>query len=242
MKWRSITPPAIALLKACVLYRANILVSGGTGSGKTTLLNVLSGFIPAHERLVTIEDSAELKLQQEHVVSLETKPANAEGQGRYTTRDLVKNALRMRPDRIIVGECRGDEAVDMLQAMNTGHSGSMTTIHANTCPDAVARLETMVLMGTEIPLAAVRRQISSAIHLIVQQERLPSGHRLISQVAEVTGLHPVNGEVETRDIMRLVDGPSGRQLKPTGYMPRFLGEMVERGFLRLESWFEQVKG
>jgi pilus assembly protein CpaF len=242
LRWRSITPPAIALLKACVLYRANILVSGGTGSGKTTLLNVLSGFIPGHERLVTIEDSAELKLQQEHVVSLETKPANAEGQGRYTTRDLVKNALRMRPDRIIVGECRGDEAVDMLQAMNTGHAGSMTTIHANSCPDALSRLETMVLMGTEIPLAAVRRQIASAIHLIVQQERLPNGHRLISQISEVTGLHPLNGEVETRDIMRLTPLPTGeRVLKPTGYMPRFLGEMVERGFLRLESWFEGVR-
>jgi pilus assembly protein CpaF len=242
MRWRSITPPAVAILKACVLYRANVLVSGGTGSGKTTLLNVLSGFIPSHERLVTIEDSAELKLQQEHVVSLETKPANAEGQGRYTTRDLVRNALRMRPDRIIVGECRGEEAIDMLQAMNTGHSGSMTTIHANSCPDAIARLETMVLMGAEIPLPAVRRQISSAIHLIIQQERLPSGQRLVSQIAEVIGLHPTTGEVETRDIMRLTDMPDGqRLLKPTGYMPRFLGEMVEKGHLRLDQWFEQVR-
>jgi len=244
LRWRSITPPAIALLRACVLYRANILVSGGTGAGKTTLLNTLSGFILPHERLVTIEDSAELKLQQEHVVSLETKPANAEGQGSYATRDLVKNALRMRPDRIIVGECRGDEAVDMLQAMNTGHAGSMTTIHANTTQDAIARLETMVLMGADIPLPAVRRQIASAIHLIVQQERLPSGHRLISQISEVIGLHPTTGEVETRDIMRLVDVPGKngeRELKPTGYMPRFLGEMVEKGLLKLESWFEQVK-
>jgi pilus assembly protein CpaF len=236
----------VAILKACVQYRANILVSGGTGSGKTTLLNVLSGFIPPQERLVTIEDSAELRLQQEHVVSLETKPANAEGQGRYTTRDLVRNALRMRPDRIIVGECRGDEAIDMLQAMNTGHSGSMTTIHANTCADAVARIETMVLMGADIPLPAVRRQIASAIHLIVQQERLPNGQRLISQISEVIGLHPATGEVETRDIMRLAEAapsaaPGDRVLKPTGYMPRFLGEMVEKGFLRLESWFEQVK-
>jgi pilus assembly protein CpaF len=242
MRWRSITPPAVALLKACVQYRANMLVSGGTGSGKTTLLNVLSGFIPPHERLVTIEDSAELKLQQDHVVSLETKPANAEGQGQYTTRDLVKNALRMRPDRIIVGECRGDEAVDMLQAMNTGHAGSMTTIHANTTQDAVARLETMVLMGAEIPLPAVRRQIASAIQVIVQQERLPSGHRLVSQNSEVIGLHPTTGEVETRDIMRLVELANGqRTLKATGYMPRFLGEMVEKGHLRLETWFEQVK-
>jgi len=242
MRWKSITQPAVALLKACVQFRANILVSGGTGSGKTTLLNVLSGFIPNVERLVTIEDSAELRLQQEHIVSLETKPANAEGTGRYTTRDLVRNALRMRPDRIIVGECRGDEAVDMLQAMNTGHSGSMTTIHANSTADSIARLETMVLMGAEIPLPAVRRQISSAIHLIVQQERLPNGHRLVSQISEVIGLHPNTGEVETRDIMRLVDLPNGqRALKATGYMPRFLGEMVEKGHLRLESWFEQVK-
>ncbi|HVT80954.1 MAG TPA: ATPase, T2SS/T4P/T4SS family [Phycisphaerae bacterium] len=242
MRWRSLTPSAVALLRACVLYRASILVSGGTGAGKTTLLNVLSGFIPAHERLVTIEDSAELKLQQEHVVSLETKPANAEGQGRYTTRDLVRNALRMRPDRIIVGECRGDEAVDMLQAMNTGHAGSMTTIHANTTSDAVARLETMVLMGAEIPLAAVRRQIASAIHLVVQQERLPNGHRTVSQISEVIGLHPTTGEVETRDIMRLAELPNGqRALKATGYMPRFLGEMVEKGYLKLESWFEQVR-
>ncbi len=243
MRWRSLTPAAVALLRACVLFRVSILVSGGTGSGKTTLLNVLSGFIPGTERLVSIEDSAELKLQQDHVVSLETKPANAEGTGAYTTRDLVRNALRMRPDRIIVGECRGDEAIDMLQAMNTGHAGSMTTIHANTTADAIARLETMVLMGAEIPLAAVRRQIASAIQVIVQQERLPSGHRLVSQISEVLGLHPTTGEVETRDIMHLVDLPNGqRVLKPTGYMPRFLGEMVEKGHLKLESWFEQVRG
>jgi pilus assembly protein CpaF len=242
LRWRSLTPAAVALLRACVLFRISILVSGGTGSGKTTLLNVLSGFIPGNERLVSIEDSAELKLQQDHVVSLETKPANAEGQGQYTTRDLVRNALRMRPDRIIVGECRGDEAVDMLQAMNTGHAGSMTTIHANSTADAIARLETMVLMGAEIPLAAVRRQIASAIQVIVQQERLPNGHRLVSQISEVIGLHPTSGEVETRDIMRLVELPNGqRALKPTGYMPRFLGAMVEKGHLKLESWFDQVK-
>jgi Flp pilus assembly CpaF family ATPase len=242
IRWRSLTPAAVALLKACVMFRISILVSGGTGSGKTTLLNVLSGFIPGSERLVSIEDSAELKLQQDHVVSLETKPANAEGHGAYTTRDLVRNALRMRPDRIIVGECRGDEAVDMLQAMNTGHAGSMTTIHANSTADAIARLETMVLMGAEIPLAAVRRQIASAIQVIVQQERLPSGHRVVSQVSEVIGLHPTTGEVETRDIMRLVEMPDGqRVLKPTGYMPRFLGEMVEKGHLKLDSWFETVR-
>ncbi|HVS73500.1 MAG TPA: ATPase, T2SS/T4P/T4SS family [Phycisphaerae bacterium] len=242
VRWGSVTPAAVALMTACVKNRANILVSGGTGSGKTTLLNVLSGFVPAHERLVTIEDSAELRLQQEHVVSLETKPANAEGQGKYTTRDLVRNALRMRPDRIIVGECRGDEAIDMLQAMNTGHAGSMTTLHANSTSDALSRLETMVLMGADIPLAAVRRQIASALHLIVQQERLPNGRRVVSQVSEVIGLHPVSGEVETRDIMRLVEmGGGNAVLKPTGYLPRFLGEMVERGFLRLDSWFGLAK-
>ncbi len=238
MKWGSVTPAAVALMTACVRNRANILVSGGTGSGKTTLLNVLSGFVPANERLVTIEDSAELRLQQEHVVSLETKPANAEGTGKYTTRDLVRNALRMRPDRIIVGECRGEEAIDMLQAMNTGHSGSMTTLHANSTSDALSRLETMVLMGADIPLAAVRRQIASALHLIVQQERLPNGRRVVSQLSEVLGIHPTSGEVETRDILKMV-GPT---LKPTGYLPRFLGEMVEKGYLKLESWFGQVKG
>ncbi len=242
LRWKSITMPAVVLLKACILYRANILVSGGTGSGKTTLLNVLSGFIPSHERLVTIEDSAELRLQQEHVVSLETKPANAEGAGQYTTRDLVKNALRMRPDRIIVGECRGNEAIDMLQAMNTGHSGSMTTIHANSTADAVARVETMVLMGAELPMTAVRRQIASALHLIVHTERTSTGQRMVSQISEVMGLHPVTGEVETRDIMRSIEiSPGVRQLKATGFMPRFLGEMVEKGHLRLDNWFEQVK-
>lgn len=241
IRWNSITPPAVALLRACVLYRASLLISGGTGSGKTTLLNALSGMIPNHERLVTIEDSAELRLQQEHVVSLETRPANAEGKGQYTIRDLVRNALRMRPDRIIVGECRGDETIDMLQAMNTGHQGSMTTIHANSTQDAIARVETMVLMGADIPLPAVRRQVASAIQLIVHTERLPGGQRIVSQISEVIGLHPVSGEVETRDIMRAVEHEGRMQLRPTGYMPRFLGEMVEKGHLRLNAWFEQVK-
>ena len=241
IRWRSITPSAVALLRACILQRASILISGGTGSGKTTLLNVLSGLIPPHERLVTIEDSAELRLQQEHVVALETKPANAEGKGQYTVRDLVKNALRMRPDRIIVGECRGDEAVDMLQAMNTGHQGSMTTIHANSTQDAIARIETMVLMGAEIPLPAVRRQIASAIHIIVHTERLGSGQRLVSQVSEVMGLHPISGEVETRDILKAVEVDGVMSLRPTGFMPRFLGEMVENGYLQLGSWLEQTR-
>jgi pilus assembly protein CpaF len=242
IRWKSITPSAIALLKACILWKANILISGGTGTGKTTLLNVLSGMIPNIERLVTIEDSAELRLQQEHVVSLETKPANAEGKGQYTIRDLVKNALRMRPDRIIVGECRGDEAVDMLQAMNTGHRGSMTTLHSNNTRDAISRLETMVLMGSEIPLAAVRRNIASAISVVVHIDRLPSGLRLVSQISEIIGIHPVTGEVETADIMKAIDYNGTITLRPTGYMPSFLGEMVEKGFLPLANWFEQVKG
>jgi pilus assembly protein CpaF len=241
LNWRSVTTSAIALLRACVLHRANLLVSGGTSSGKTTLLNVLSGMIPANERLITIEDSAELRLQQEHVVTLETKPANAEGAGEFTIRDLVKNALRMRPDRIIVGEVRGDEAVDMLQGMNTGHRGSMTTIHANTAADAISRLETMVLMGADIPLTAVRRQIASAIHLIVHTDRMPNGRRLVSQISEVTGLHPITGEVETRDIMRASEATGTWVLRPTGYMPTFLGEMVDHGHLELQSWFETVK-
>lgn len=241
IRWGSITASAVALLRACVLWKANVLISGGTGSGKTTLLNVLSAMIPPNERLVTVEDSAELRLQQEHIVSLETKPPNAEGKGAYTIRDLVKNALRMRPDRIIVGECRGDEAVDMLQAMNTGHRGSLTTIHANSTQDAVARLETMVLMGADIPMPAVRRQIASAMHLIVHVERLESGYRMVTQISEVVGQHPTSGEVLTKDIMRATDYNGRMVLRPTGYMPSFLGEMVEHGYLQLQSWFEQVR-
>jgi Flp pilus assembly CpaF family ATPase len=243
IRWRSLRHSSVTLLRACVMNRSNVLVSGGTSSGKTTLLNVLSGMIPAHERIVTVEDAAELRLQQDHVVTLETKPANAEGTGQYTIRDLVRNALRMRPDRIIVGECRGDEAVDMLQAMNTGHRGSMTTIHANTAADAVSRLETMVLMGADIPLAAVRRQIASAIHLIIHTERQPDGRRLVTQVTEVVGLHPMTGEVETRDILRATTDFPGApaELRPTGYMPSFLGELVDRGLLPLRGWFDQVR-
>jgi pilus assembly protein CpaF len=242
MRWGSITPAAVALVRACVLAKCNILISGGTGSGKTTLLNVLSSFIPPVERLVTVEDSAELRLQQEHVVPLETKPANAEGVGQYTARDLVRNALRMRPDRIIVGEVRGNEAVDMLQAMNTGHRGSMTTVHSNSAFDAISRLETMVLMAAEIPLPAVRRQIAQALHLIVHVERLGSGQRMVSQISEVIGLHPTSGEVEIRDIMQLGYGPQDQPLlRPTGYMPSFLGEMVDKGYLQMKSWFDQVK-
>ena len=179
----------VYLLAGCVQARLNILISGGTGSGKTTLLNALSSFIPASERVVTIEDAAELRLQQEHVVRLETRPPNAEGRGEVVARDLVKNALRMRPDRIIVGEVRGTEALDMLQAMNTGHEGSLTTIHANSPRDALARIETMIqFAGTKLPSKAMREQISSALDVIVQVSRLSDGTRRVTSVTEVTSM------------------------------------------------------
>ncbi len=179
----------LEFLRLCVMHRRNVVISGGTGSGKTTLLNVLSNLIPAGERIVTIEDAAELRLAHPHLVSLEARPSNAEGRGAVSIRDLVRNALRMRPDRIVVGECRGGEALDMLQAMNTGHDGSLTTIHANSPRDVVARLETMVLMaGMDLPVAAIRDQIASAVHLIVQQARAADGRRRIVEIAEVTGM------------------------------------------------------
>ena len=182
------------LLKLFVQLRMNIVVSGGTGSGKTTLLNALSSFIPEQDRIVTVEDAAELQLQQPHVVSLEARPPNIEGKGAITIRDLVKNCLRMRPDRIVVGECRGGEALDMLQAMNTGHDGSLTTAHANTPDDMMRRLETMVLMsGVEFPLLAIREQISSAVHLIVQQTRFHTGRRLVTNISYIRGIDRESG-------------------------------------------------
>lgn len=185
----SLTTEMLTFLNACIEARLSILISGGTGSGKTTLLNVLSGAIPASERVATIEDSAELQLQQRHVVRMETRPPNIEGQGQITQRDLVRNALRMRPDRIIVGECRGGESIDMLQAMNTGHEGSLTTIHANSTRDATSRLEVMVGMaGYEMPVWVVRRQIASAIHLVIQVARLSGGLRKVIAVSEITGM------------------------------------------------------
>jgi len=236
LRWGSINPLAAEFLAAAVRYRANLVIAGGTGSGKTTLLNVLSGMIPRHERLVTIEDAAELRLQQEHVVALETRPASAEGSGEVAIRDLVKNALRMRPDRIIVGECRGGEALDMLQAMNTGHAGSMTTLHANSAEDVISRLETMVLTAADLPLSAVRQQLARSLDLVVYIRRLPRGRRMVTQVSEVTGINPVSGEVELRDLMR-ADGPeAGAALALTGYLPTFLNEMVEQGHLDLQRW------
>src|SRR3989449_8330043 len=182
-------PPIMDFLSAAVQARCNVLISGGTGSGKTTLLNCLSRYIPADERVITIEDAAELQLQQPHVVRLETRPSNIEGKGEVTQRDLVKNCLRMRPDRIIIGECRGAESLDMLQAMNTGHAGSMTTLHANSPRDAQARLETMIMMaGMELPIKAMRQQISSAVDLIVQANRLQGGPRKVTHITEVMGM------------------------------------------------------
>ena len=229
---RGTLPSAAALfLRACVINRRNILVSGGTGTGKTTMLNVLSSFIPHRDRIVTIEDTQELKLHQEHVVTLETKPPNVEGTGEYTIRDLVRNALRMRPDRILVGECRGGEALDMLQAMNTGHDGSMTTIHANSTEDVLKRLEVLVLMAVDLPVSSIQRQIASAIDLVVQIDRLPGGRRVVTQISEVAGYDPVREQLTVIDIFNHRDGVS---LKPTGYLPSFIDALIDRDLLRLE--------
>jgi pilus assembly protein CpaF len=185
----AMTKEMLDFLSACIKARINVIISGGTGSGKTTLLNALSSFISHDERIATIEDAAELRLQQPHVVRMETRPPNIEGNGQILTRDLVKNALRMRPDRVIVGECRGGEALDMLQAMNTGHDGSMTTVHANDTRDALSRLEMMVGMnGFDIPIWIVRRQIVSAVHLVIQANRLPGGLRKITKISEIVGM------------------------------------------------------
>ncbi|WP_345794991.1 ATPase, T2SS/T4P/T4SS family [Thauera sp. JM12B12] len=197
----TMSAPMAEFLRICVEQRRNILISGGTGSGKTTLLNVLSNFIPDGERIITIEDAAELRLAHSHLISLEARPANAEGRGQIAIRDLVRNALRMRPDRIVVGECRGGEALDMLQAMNTGHDGSLTTLHANSPRDALARLETLVLMaGMELPLTAIRDQIAAAIDIVVQQARLPDGRRAVTAVAEITGTE--SGRIQFQELFR----------------------------------------
>jgi pilus assembly protein CpaF len=201
VRFGSISPAMAQFLEVCVVARKNVIVSGGTGSGKTTLLNILSNFIPPHERIITVEDAAELKLHHDHLISLESRPSNVEGKGAVLIRDLVKNTLRMRPDRIVVGECRGAEALDMLQAMNTGHEGSLTTLHANTPRDALARLETMVLMaGMDLPLQAIREQISSAVDIIVQQTRFGCGTRLVTSITEVTGME--SGKVQLQEIFR----------------------------------------
>ncbi|MEM1444463.1 MAG: ATPase, T2SS/T4P/T4SS family [Planctomycetota bacterium] len=246
----ALSPLSVTLLRACVLGRKNLIVAGGTGSGKTTLLNLLSGMIGDEERMVTIEDSAELRLRQEHVVTLEARPENVEGKGAYSIRDLVRNALRMRPDRVIVGECRGAEAIDMLQAMNTGHDGSMTTLHANSSADVIARLETMILLGADMPLTAVRRQIADAVDLIVFTRRLASGRRRVTQISEVRPVDPVTGEVPVLDVLALGErGGEGHEeygddaaLEPTGHLPSFMPELVGAGVLDLAGWLSGGAG
>lgn len=217
VRFDAISAEMAAFLQLCVTARKNIIVSGGTGSGKTTLLNILSNFIPAGERVVTVEDAAELKLHHAHLVSLESRPANVEGKGGVPIRELVRNTLRMRPDRIVVGECRGAEALDMLQAMNTGHEGSLTTLHANTARDALARLETMVLMaGMELPLLAIREQVASAVHVIVQQTRFACGSRKVTGIAEITGME--SGKIQIQELFRFVNtGYGGANDRVTGY-------------------------
>lgn len=231
----SLSPEMAELLQACVLAKMNIIVSGGTGTGKTTMLNVLSSFIPATDRIVTIEDAVELQLQQDHVVRLESRPANIEGKGEVSIRDLVRNSLRMRPDRIVVGEVRGGESLDMLQAMNTGHDGSISTVHANSPRDAVARLETLVLMaGMDLPLRAIREQIASAVNLIVHISRLRDGTRRVTHITEVQGME---GDIVTLQDAFVFDYSAGIDANgrflgkpvPTGVRPRFTDRFEELG-------------
>jgi pilus assembly protein CpaF len=229
----TITQQLVNFLKACVEARINIVVSGGTGSGKTTLLNVVSAFIPSYERIITIEDIAELQLKQEHVGRLEKRPPNVEGKGEVTIRQLVINALRMRPDRIIVGEARGGEALDMLQAMNTGHDGSMTTIHSNSPRDTIRRIETMVLMaGMELPLKAIREQVASAIDMVVHMERLRDGTRRVVKVTEVQGMEGDTVVMQDLFAFEQIDMRNGRivgALKATGLHPQFTEKFMLNG-------------
>ena len=243
IRFGTLTRPMTELLAVCVKARKNLIVSGGTGSGKTTILNALSSFIPENERIVTIEDAAELRLDQEHWVPLEARQANIEGKGAVTIRQLFRNTLRMRPDRVIIGECRGDETLDMLQAMNTGHDGSLTTIHANSPEDVIARLDSLVLMSrVELPVRAIREQIASAIHLIVHVARFPDGSRKITHITELTGIE-ANADITFRNLFVFHQrgvGPTGDilgEFKPTGQVPTFLEDVKEKGFLLDESLF-----
>jgi pilus assembly protein CpaF len=236
IEWDTITGEAVEFLKACVKARVNIVVSGGTGSGKTTMLNIISSFIPADERIITIENAAELQLRQEHVLTLESRPPNIEGQGAVTIRHLVINSLRMRPERIIVGEIRGGEAIDMLQAMNTGHDGSMTTAHSNSPRDTISRLETMSLMaGMDLPLRVVREQIASAVQLVVHQERMRDGSRKVTSITEVAGME---GDVITLTDLFVFeqtgfsDGKVIGSFRPTGLRPRFM-DIIEAAGIHL---------
>jgi pilus assembly protein CpaF len=244
LNYKAFTPEMVMLLEGAIKARLNIIISGGTGSGKTTLLNTLSSFIPNHDRIVTIEDAAELQLQQDHVVRLETRPPNIEGKGAITATDLVRNSLRMRPERIIIGECRGPETLDMLQAMNTGHEGSMTTLHANSPRDALARMETMIMMaGFELPLKAMRTQVASAVDLIVQASRLQGGPRKITYITEVVGME--QDTVVMQDIYRFdkegVD-ESGRaygKFIATGIRPSFMQRLEAAGVRLPASAFRE---
>jgi pilus assembly protein CpaF len=232
------------MFEMCVHARLNVLISGGTGAGKTTLLNALSAYIPENQRIITIEDSAELQLQQPHVVRLETRPPNIEGRGEVTQRDLVKNALRMRPDRIVIGEVRGGEAIDMLQAMNTGHDGSLTTVHANTPRDALTRLETMIQMtGMRLSDRAMRQQIASALDLVIQVARLSDGTRRVTSISEITGME---GEtITTQEIFQFErkgvekDGRVIGRFRPTGVRPRFAERLKQYGMTLPRAFFEE---
>jgi len=244
IEMETLTPEIADLMSAIVKARLNVLISGGTGAGKTTLLNVMSAFVPANERIVTIEDAAELQLKQEHVVRLETRPANLEGKGQINQRDLVINSLRMRPDRIIVGEVRGPEALDMLQAMNTGHDGSLTTVHANTARDALSRVETMVAMtGFDIPPQAVRQQVASALNVVIQVSRLSDGRRRLVSLQEITGME---GDIITmQEIFKFnrtgmdEDGNVIGSIQPTGLRPAFTDKLKQHGIELGAELFEQ---
>ncbi len=247
IRFNTFTPQMAEFFKVCVLLRKNIIISGGTGSGKTTLLNVISSFLPTTDRILTIEDAAELRLSQDHVVSLESRPPNIEGKGAIVIRDLVRNALRMRPDRIVVGECRGGEALDMLQAMNTGHDGSLTTVHANSPRDVISRLETMVMMsGMELPSRAIREQIASAIDLVVHEDRMSDGTRKVVKVTEVTGIE--RDTITLQDIFEFKQtgiDPQGKVLgyfTATGVIPTFIDEVETRGLSLSREVFAEHSG
>lgn len=244
LNYRAFTPEMVMLLEGCIKSRLNMIIAGGTGSGKTTLLNTLSSFIGHEDRIVTIEDAAELQLQQDHVVRLETRPANIEGNGAITATDLVRNALRMRPERIIIGECRGGETLDMLQAMNTGHDGSLTTIHANTPRDAIARLETLVMMaGYDLPVKAIRQQISGAVDVLIQANRLQGGPRRVTAITEVVGME--GDTIVMQDIYRYVqegvseDGKAFGHFECTGVRPTFMSKLESSGVRLPASAFRE---